>query len=218
VFRAAAMLRPQGRGASLRLTKHLPVASGLGGGSSDAAAAVRLLARLWGVAQPDPERLVALGADVPVCLAARPARMRGVGERLTPLALPAFWLVLANPRVPIPTAAVFAALERRDNRPLPEPPPGFRDANALADWLAATRNDLEPPASALEPRIGRVLAALAGQGGCRLARMSGSGATCFGLFPREADARAAAAALAQTEPAWWIAAVPGAPPAHSGRQ
>ena len=109
--------------------------------------------------------------------------MRGIGEELTPLALPPFWLVLVNPGVPVPTPAVFAALARRDNPPMPEPL-DFADAEALAAWLAARRNDLEPPAAALVPAVGAVLAALAAQPACRLARMSGSGATCFGFFTR----------------------------------
>jgi 4-diphosphocytidyl-2-C-methyl-D-erythritol kinase len=216
VLRAAALLRPPGRGAALRLAKHLPVAAGLGGGSSDAAAAIRVLARLWEVPLPAPERLVGIGADVPVCLAARPARMRGIGERLTPVAFPDFWLVLVNPGVPLSTAAVFGVLASRDNAPLPEPPVAFRGAGALADWLALARNDLEAPACTIEPRIRSVLDALAARPGCRLARMSGSGASCFGLFAREVEARAAGAALRCAEPAWWVAAAPGALPPEVG--
>jgi 4-diphosphocytidyl-2-C-methyl-D-erythritol kinase len=206
VLRAALLLDPRG-GAALRLTKSLPVASGVGGGSADAAATLRLLARLWQAPLPSPRATLALGADLPVCLMGRPCRMSGIGERLQPLALPPFWIVLANPGASLATAAVFAGLAARENPPLPEPP-AFPSAPALFDWLAAQRNDLEAPARALAPAIADALAALAAQPGCRLARMSGSGATCFGLFPAEAPALAAAAALRRARPDWWVAAAP----------
>ena len=197
--------------ARLTLWKGLPVASGIGGGSADAAAALRALARLTGRPMPDAASVLRLGADVPVCLAGRPARMQGVGGALSPLPpLPPAWLVLANPRVAVATPAVFAALARRDSPPVPAAPAtGWRDAAALADWLAGqTRNDLESPARALAPAIGEVLAALAGLPGCYLARMSGSGATCFGLFGGSGSAQAAAAALSAARPRWWVAAAP----------
>jgi 4-diphosphocytidyl-2-C-methyl-D-erythritol kinase len=203
----AALLFGRGRGAALRLTKSLPVASGIGGGSADAAATLRLLARLWQVPLPAPEAILGLGADVPACLAARACRMSGIGERILPLALPPFWIVLANPGEPLATAAVFAGLASRSNPPMPEPPP-FPAAEALFGWLAGLRNDLEPPAVAAVPAIAEVLDALAAHAGCRLARMSGSGATCFGLFAAEAAALEAAAALRRARPAWWVAAAP----------
>jgi 4-diphosphocytidyl-2-C-methyl-D-erythritol kinase len=209
VLRAAALVAP-GRGAVLRLTKLLPVASGIGGGSADAAATLRLLARLWDLPLPGRDALLGLGADLPVCLAGRASRMRGIGEDLAPLTLPPFWLVLANPGVPVPTGAVFAALACRDNPPLPDPP-RFADADALAVWLAAQRNDLEAPAATVAPAVADVLAALAAQPGCRLARMSGSGATCFGLFAAGPAAAAAAAALRRARPGWWVEAAPVAP-------
>jgi 4-diphosphocytidyl-2-C-methyl-D-erythritol kinase len=207
VLRAALLLRPPGRGAALRLRKSLPVASGLGGGSADAAATLRLLARLWQVPSPEPAETLALGADLPVCLAGRPARMRGIGEDLAPVALPSFWLVLANPGVPLATAAVFAGLAGRSSPPMPAPP-AFADAAGLFAFLADQRNDLEPPAAALAPAVGEAKAALATQPGCRLARMSGSGATCFGLFATEPAALAAAAGIRRAAPAWWVAAAP----------
>ncbi|HRO10736.1 4-(cytidine 5'-diphospho)-2-C-methyl-D-erythritol kinase [Amaricoccus sp.] len=203
----AAWLLAAGRGAAIRLTKSLPVASGIGGGSADAAATLRLLARLWQVELPPPDAVLAIGADLPVCLAGRACRMTGIGEELAPLALPPFWIVLANAGVPLSTAAVFAGLASRSNPPMPDPP-ALADAAALFDWLAAGRNDLEPPAVAAAPVIRETLAALAAQPGCRLARMSGTGATCFGLFAAEAPALAAADALRRTYPAWWIAAAP----------
>ena len=198
--------------ARLVLTKALPVASGLGGGSADAAAALRVLARLWRLGPEgapgestgavDLAALAAgLGADVPVCLAGRPARMGGVGEALTPApGLPRFGLALVNPGVPVATAEVF----RRRAGPFSAPaslPAAWPDARAMAEDLAKLRNDLEPPARALCPPIDAVLAALASRPGCLLARMSGSGATCFGLFPDAAAAADAAAALAR--PGWW---------------
>ncbi len=194
-------LRP---GARLVLHKVLPIASGIGGGSADAAAALRLLARLWGV--PIPEGLaLALGADVPVCLAQRPARMQGVGEILVPAPrLPAFGMVLANPGLAVPTPAVFR--QRAATGAGFTPPAIFPDAwptaAAMAAGLAATTNDLADPAIALCAPIADVLAALAALPGCRLARMSGSGATCFALFDTPAMATEAAARLHQ--PGWWI--------------
>jgi 4-diphosphocytidyl-2-C-methyl-D-erythritol kinase len=207
VLRAAMLLRPPGRGAALRLTKVLPVASGVGGGSADAAAALRLLARLWDVPLPGTADLLGIGADLPVCLDGRACRMRGIGERLEPFAAPPVWLVLANPGVPVPTGPVFARLARTDNAPLPSFP-AFTDAGALGAYLAGQRNDLEAPAMALVPAVANVVAALAAQPGCLVARMSGSGATCFGLFARQSAALAAQAALQRAEPGWWVAAGP----------
>jgi 4-diphosphocytidyl-2-C-methyl-D-erythritol kinase len=203
VLRAARLLG--GHGAALRLTKALPVASGIGGGSADAAAALRLLVRLRDVPLPGVEALLGLGADLPVCVAGRPCRMRGIGERLDPLALPRFWMVLAQPGVAVPTAVVFAGLTVRANPPIPASP-AKAGLEPLFGFLAAQRNDLEAPATAVCPPIAEALAALAAQPGCRLARMSGSGATCFGLFAGEAEAVAAAAALRRARPGWWIAA------------
>ena len=191
---------------ALTLEKHLPVASGIGGGSSDAAAALRLLSRHWGVAVPDGLALT-LGADVPVCMGAPTAQvMGGVGEALTPVPplLPPFWIVLVNPGVPVETRAVFAALDRRDNPPA-GPVPHLPDFDALCAWLAHQRNDLEAPARTLCPAIGEVLEALAP---APLSRMSGSGATCFGLWGDEAGARTAADRIARGRRDWWVAAAP----------
>lgn len=198
-------------GAALTLWKALPVASGIGGGSADAAAALRALARLTGRPLPPAGEVLALGADVPVCLAGRPARMAGIGEDLAPLPpLPPVWLVLVNPRVQVSTPSVFAALDRRDNPPLPDvPPEGWPDAATLADWLAeGTRNDLERPARSLAPILTKVIAALEGTDGCLLARMSGSGATCYGLFATVEAALTAATALRAAHPGWWVAQAP----------
>lgn len=199
--------RLAGGAAALRLIKNLPVAAGIGGGSADAAAVLRGLARMGHALPADALRL---GADVPVCIASVPARMQGVGEVVTPLPpLPALHLVLVNPGVAVATPQVFAAMPQRDNPPLP-PIPGFADARALTGWLAVgTRNDLEAPARRIAPVIDSVLAALAGQG-AGLARMSGSGATCFGIFAGAAQAARAAAALQKH--GWWSVATELAEP------
>lgn len=206
---AAALPGGAPSGAALRLDKRLPVASGIGGGSADAAAALRLMMRLWGRA-PDADALDALalglGADVPVCLASAPAFMGGVGERLTPAPpFPEFWLVLVNPLRAVSTAEVFAGLDRRDNPPASPAPAAFADIDTLAGWLARQRNDLEATARRLCPPIGDAIAALRAAPACRLARMSGSGATCFGLFGAEAEALDAAAAIRRAAPGWWVA-------------
>lgn len=189
------------RGARLVLDKHLPVASGIGGGSADAAAALRLLARLWGVDIP-PGLAAGLGADVPVCQVSHPSRMGGVGELLTPAPrLPLFGIVLANPGVAVPTPAVFRARAGMPFSPPAMLPPAWPDAAAMAASLATLGNDLQPPAISLCPAIADVLAALAALPGCLLARMSGSGATCFALFADPAAAERAASRLRR--PDWW---------------
>jgi 4-diphosphocytidyl-2-C-methyl-D-erythritol kinase len=214
VLRAARRLKGASgvaAGARLHLEKHLPVASGIGGGSADAAAALRLLATLWGVAVPDGLALN-LGADVPVCLRAAPARMGGVGEVLGPAPrLPSFGMVLANPGEAVATPDVFRARAAAgagfsDKARLPE---AWATARDLARDLAALGNDLQEAAITLCPPIGAVLSALAGLPGCRLAQMSGSGATCFALFDTPAAAIAAGSTL--HAPGWWVWA--GAPPA-----
>ena len=172
VVRAAAAV---GGISSVRLWKGLPVAAGIGGGSADAAAVLRAAAMHRGLPVAHyAELALALGADVPVCLVGRPSLMRGIGEAVTPVALPPVAAVLVNPRVPVATRDVFAALSRKDNAPMRELVP-FAGPADLADWLAATRNDLEAPAVTLAPVIAEVLGALRAMEGCRLARMSGSG-------------------------------------------
>jgi len=204
VLRAAYALRAAAgvtAGAAIRLDKRLPVASGIGGGSADAAAALRLLARLWRIALP-AETLHAiaadLGADVPACLASRACRGEGKGDALDFLdeaALAGMPVLLVNPRVAVPTGPVFAAWDGIDRGPL-----------AAGEPLAAAfagRNDLEPPARALQPVIGNVVAALAAQPGVTLARMSGSGATCFALFADSGARDAADDLIAAAHPGWW---------------
>jgi 4-diphosphocytidyl-2-C-methyl-D-erythritol kinase len=214
VLRAARRLADAagiGAGARLSLTKRLPVAAGLGGGSADAAAALTALVRLWRV-ELDAGRLAALaldlGADVPVCLVARAAFVGGIGEAIDPAPLPPAPLLLVNPGVALVTADVFrarAAAGTAFGAAGPRWSSAPADAAALIARLAGTRNDLEAAASGLVPAVGQALAAIAAQPGCRLARMSGSGATCFGLFTTSAAAAGAAAAIRAARSGWWVA-------------
>ena len=196
------------------LTKQLPVAGGLGGGSSDAAAALRLLAEVNAVGADDPRLLAAArvtGADVPVCLDPRPRLMRGIGDVLSPpIDLPNLPAVLANPGVAVATKDVFAILGRvpgeRAMAPSIDPAAIPRQHHALVEFLAAETNDLEAPAIRLAPVIATTLDALRALPGCQLARMSGSGATCLALFDSRGAADDAARRLRVTRPGWWIEA------------
>jgi 4-diphosphocytidyl-2-C-methyl-D-erythritol kinase len=214
-LRAAAILSA-GQGAALDLVKNLPAASGIGGGSADAAAALRAMMALKGIGRSALETkaadlgaraddILALGADVPMCLFPRPLRARGIGERVDAAVLPTVAAVLANPRLPVPTPEVFRALDRRENAPMPEVLPDFADAQALAAWLGGQRNDLEGAAIRVQPVVATVLAAIGVTRGCLVARMSGSGATCFGLYADPADAAQAAARIRAERPGWWVA-------------
>jgi 4-diphosphocytidyl-2-C-methyl-D-erythritol kinase len=219
VFKAAQLLGdrvPELKLGEFTLDKVLPVAAGVGGGSADAAAALRLLARVNNlviddISLIDVARLT--GADVPVCLSSRACVMTGVGETLLPLALPKMPCVLVNPRVPVATKDVFRALGLRNGQLLvgasdvmratawPEP------GGSLEDWveaLAAGSNDLEAPALRIQPVIGEVLAALSTTNGAWLARMSGSGATCFAIYENTADAQRAAQKVRLDHPDWWV--------------
>ncbi|MEL7461246.1 MAG: 4-(cytidine 5'-diphospho)-2-C-methyl-D-erythritol kinase [Pseudomonadota bacterium] len=205
-------------GVELQLTKHLPAASGIGGGSADAAAAVRAAlamedpaASTFAAFGPDAlletkfRPLLDLGADIPMCLLPRPLRARGIGEKVEFAKLPPLITLLVNPRVPVPTGDVFAALDTPDNPPMPDILPEFADASSLIDWLSGQRNDLQAAALTVAPAIGDVLCVLNNSPGCGLARMSGSGATCFGLFANEEDAMAAGNAIQANHPDWWLA-------------
>lgn len=195
----------------LRLTKRLPVASGIGGGSADAAAALRLMAQHIGVDVPDAmltEIAASLGADVPVCLSQSASRMRGIGEELSPVPkLPALGLVLVNPRQKVATPDVFKALTKRDNAALPDLPDGFADADTLLEYLRNARNDLEAPAISICPAIGEVLTTLKADPRVSLARMSGSGATCFALCAA-AEVQGLVSDLSRSHPGWWVAGSP----------
>lgn len=214
VMKAAALVAGA-RGVAFTLEKNLPPASGIGGGSADAAAAIRAAIRLdtdcpaafaHRLAALDARAVLALGADLPVCLHARPARMRGIGETLDTLAFPESPVLLVNPGVELATGAVFARLAAPDNPPMPAALPRWHDVRALARWLAGQRNDLERPACAIAPAIAAVLGLLSAQPDALIARMSGSGATCFALFPDVVAARRAGAAIARVRPGWWVAA------------
>ena len=219
VLKAARLLAervPGMKTGSFSLDKVLPVAAGIGGGSADAAAALRLLAQLNGLSLDDP-RIVEVakltGADVPVCVNSRSCVMTGVGETLQPLSLPKMPCVMVNPGVPVATKDVFAALGLRNGELLV----GVTDVllqdrwpdeqGSLEEWveaLAASSNDLERPAMRVQPVIGKVIAALNATNGAWLARMSGSGATCFAIYENTAEAGRAAEKLRREHPGWWV--------------
>jgi 4-diphosphocytidyl-2-C-methyl-D-erythritol kinase len=214
VLKAAREMTARQNGLTLgafQLDKRLPVAAGLGGGSADAAAALRLIARANGLTRDDPQLYAAAraaGADVPVCLDSRPRIMRGIGDILSePLTLPTLPAVLVNPGVAVATKEVFAGWATAS---APSPRAGFAalgtppTREALLEFLLAQSNDLERPAIALAPVIADVLAVLRNSVGCKMARMSGSGATCFALFASAAAAQKAAKALRGKFPNWWI--------------
>ncbi len=222
VLKAARALQKQRdtlRPGRFHLIKNLPVAAGVGGGSSDAAAALRLLSQINDLSLADPSLIAAArgtGADVPVCLDPRPRIMRGIGDLLSePLNLPQLHGVLVNPRVAVPTAQVFRAWA--DNSVMRETPAPMQDpashlvetttsptSAALVAAVEQSTNDLEAPAIALFPAVGDVLTELRASDNCLLARMSGSGGTCFGLFKTAATAKAAADRLQQARPTWWV--------------
>ncbi len=203
------------------LHKELPSGAGLGGGSADAAAALRLIAKANGIGLDDArvrDAARATGADIPVCLDPRPRVMRGIGEILSaPAALPPFGMVIIHPGFALPTGPVFKALGLAPGQPYAGqssrtgdvgsdgvPPP--QDRESLLKWLASEHNDLEAPAIATAPAVAGVLAVIAGLSGCRLARMSGSGSACFGLFDDGETAATAAAHVSAAQPSWWVRA------------
>ena len=211
VMRAAAALQ-QARGvrigAALTLDKNLPHAAGIGGGSSDAAIALTMLADLWNVAPLPPEapEVLALGADLPVCLRApQVTRMSGIGDVLSPVPdLPRAALVLVRPPVAVPTQDVFKGLANKDGAPM-EPLPEGLDFDGFAHWLARQRNDLLPPAQDIAPQIAEAIAALNAQPQVAVAGMSGSGATCYGLVRDMATARQVARVIQVRQMSWWVA-------------
>jgi len=216
VFRAATLLAEMAgmtAGAAIHVGKHLPVASGIGGGSADAAATIRALARLWRIDLP-PDRLSSLarelGADLTVCLSGRPSRVGGIGEQLSPPgALAPLHAVLVNPRLAVATDEVFAAFAAAPQTSINAPAIAQEwssEPGEFAQQLAACRNDLTGAATSLCPVIGDVLARLGALPDCLLARLCGSGATCFGLFDTPSAAQAAAEILQRGNPDWWVAA------------
>jgi 4-diphosphocytidyl-2-C-methyl-D-erythritol kinase len=236
VLRAARALADRIDGLRLgrfALHKELPSGAGLGGGSADAAAALRLIARASGIRLDDPrvhDAALAAGADVPVCLDPRPRVMRGIGEILSaPTTLPQLGIVIIHPGFPLPTGPVFKALGLAPGQPYAggrsrsggvRPEAALREQpsygggtpqlpqqrESLLAWLACEHNDLEAPAIATAPAVAGVLAVIAGLAGCRLARMSGSGSACFGLFDGGEAAATAAKHVASAQPSWWVRA------------
>src|SRR6185437_9699171 len=212
VLRAARALGGpnQNNGAKLTLTKNLPVASGIGGGSADAAAALRGLNQMWNAGKDSGalcEIAAALGSDIPVCVPSAASFMEGRGEILRqPQSMPRIPMLLVNPGVAVPTRDVFAGLKERSGAEMALPRGRFGDTADLLRFLDTTRNDLEAPAVALQPVIAEVLAAIRALPGALLVRMSGSGATCFGIFADDDACARAAEALRKAAPGWWVAA------------
>lgn len=215
-MKAAALVDPEAD-VALSLSKYLPAASGIGGGSSDAAAAFRgMLARLddarfqrfaendWAAVETLVRSMAGLGADIPMCLRPSPLRAQGIGDELSFVSIPSFYAVLVNPRVPVSTPDVFRALEQRTNPPMQDDEIKFSERSDFLDWLAMQRNDLQNPAISVEPLIGDVLEALEKTADCHFVRMSGSGATCFGLFLSPDAAAQAAEFLRRRHPNWWV--------------
>lgn len=196
------------KGAAITLQKNLPVSSGIGGGSADAAATLHRLNQLWGADLSSGALAtigLRLGADVPACLLSATARMRGIGDMIEPVApLPRLGVLLINPGVAVSTPQVFKARQGAFSALVDEPVPD--DSYKYCEFLRRQKNDLEAPAIELVPVIASVLTVLSGQKGCCLARMSGSGATCFGLFDDEAAAQSARREIAKAHPEWWVQA------------
>jgi len=216
VLRVARMLSDD-RAASIMLTKNIPAASGIGGGSADAAAALRGLLLFWRMGdmakmadddlRPYAAQLLELGADIPMCMMSSPARVGGIGEKVNPLpGLPPLPALLVNPRLPVSTAQVFRELRPKISPPMPEVLPTFAGVTDCVDWLAKQRNDLQATALKLQPGIAQVLDSLARSDNVLLTRMSGSGATCFGLFPDKVSAIVAGEFIRRDHPEWWVSA------------
>ena len=201
VWRAAEL---SGWTGHIALQKNLPHAAGIGSGSSDAATVLRLLKQQGLKIRTD--KVLNLGADIPVCMAAKSTRMTGIGEHLEFVETPPLPAVLVNPGLQVPTGQVFANLASKQNSPMPARVPGFSDVSDYVSWLAEQRNDLEGPASDQATEIDRVLDTLRETGNALLARMSGSGATCFALYPTMKAAHFAAYEIGAAHSDWWIMA------------
>ncbi|WP_417623459.1 4-(cytidine 5'-diphospho)-2-C-methyl-D-erythritol kinase [Paremcibacter congregatus] len=213
VLRSAQLLRDRFDirvGAQIELIKNLPISSGIGGGSADAAAALKALAELWGLCDKIPEMgdlPLLLGADVPVCMASETRRMSGIGEVLTPVSLKKnLYMLLVNPGVSVSTAAIFQARAKRQapfSKPL-DIPPEIDDLAQLRRLLLARGNDLQREACLVEPVISEVLNHLCATEGCIYSAMSGSGATCFAIYETQEAARAAEGEISQGKQSWWV--------------
>jgi 4-diphosphocytidyl-2-C-methyl-D-erythritol kinase len=196
--------------ARLTLTKRIPIAAGLGGGSADAAATIRLLNREWslGLTEPELQQVsVRLGADVAMCLASRPLIARGIGEQITPVTgMPALPIVLAHPGVAVATRDVFSALPHGERSPMPAMPAKFGSLLEVIFWLRQARNDLSEPAASVNKAAGSAAKALTRDPDCLFARMSGSGASAFGIFVTLDAAERAAARIREARPGWFVTA------------
>lgn len=214
IIRAAQLLKTYQQtplGAHIRLTKNIPVGAGLGGGSADAAAALRMLNRLWGLRLSTPalaELGAHLGADVPACIFSQTTRMEGIGDRLLPVPhVPSLPLVLIYPNAPLWTPDVYGAMAGKSfSGRLSDIPTIGAPTENWHTWLHTCRNDLEQAATELSPHIVSMLQALDESGGCVLARMSGSGSACFGVFADAQSAEAAAQKIQSAQPGWWVRA------------
>lgn len=214
VLKARALLQEKAREAgvgeyyAVSLQKNLPVASGIGGGSADAAAALRALNKIWAL-EFDISDLQSLsqplGADLPMCVLSRAARISGIGDVVEPLPnFPSVPAVLVNPMVEVSTPTIFNGLKSKTNAPMPDLPAKDLTLFALIEYLQACRNDLEPPARHVATEINHVLTTLQTHADCLLARMSGSGATCFALFECDEHAQSAEQSLLDLRPDWWV--------------
>lgn len=200
----SARLMTSNQGMKITLDKNIPVAAGLGGGSSDAACVLRLISKMQNLPLPDAAEILKLGADVPVCLAAKPSQVGGIGEQITQIPpMLNLNLVLVNAGQSLPTSDVYSESRRLEESPM-LPIPEFKSINNLVSWLNCQRNDLETAAKKLCPSVSKTLYQIGKIENCLLARMSGSGATCFGLFENALSAASAASMLKQSFPSWWV--------------
>lgn len=216
VFQVASSFWHQGP-LAITVEKYLPTMAGVGGGSADAAACYRAIARLDCLRTGQPPEsiinfkalsiLVRLGADIPMCVLSMPARAQGIGDQIMPIEyFPPLPAVLVNPRIPVPTRSVFDAIEGKANRAMAESLPTFKDVTEISDWLGQQRNDLQMPACGIAPGIAQALDTLEQTKSVLFHRMSGSGATCFGLCSSRKDANAVAADISAAHPDWWVQA------------
>ncbi len=204
VISAAKLLKDNKNGASIHLIKNLPIASGIGGGSSNAAMTIRALSKLWNKQIPNLDEIIELGADVPVCLSNGLQRMEGIGQICSELsAPPQMWIVLANPGIKIPTAKIFDLLSFKQNAQL-EPIPNLTDKDNFFEYLGRQRNDLEAVTSSLFPEVKYLLQIIKSTRECRLCRMSGSGATCFGLYTEKKHAQRAEKLIKESFSKAWV--------------
>ena len=216
VMRAAELVKGPKEGAAIKLIKNLPISSGVGGGSSDAAMTIQTLSRLWSKKIPPLKDIVKLGSDIPVCLSNSFQRMQGVGAETTLLSTPSpMWIVLANPGVKVSTKKIFGFLENKNNAGL-ECLDNQTDQDGFFSYLNRQRNDLEDVTSGLFPEVKLMLKIIKATPKCKLCRMSGSGATCFGLYAEKDSAVKAVEEINENFPSAWVVSAPlfSANPSH----